>query len=274
MINKENAFNLNINWHLPESRKYAFTFTILFVALIIIYANSFRCGWHFDDYPNIVENTHVHLESLSLKNIVKTFYVKDFEHKGVVRPLSYLSFALNYHIGGFDVFGYHVVNFAIHYVASVFLFLFVYNALQLPILNARYKNIAYAISLLSAFFWATHPIQITAVTYIVQRMASMASMFYIIAMYFYLKARVAKKTWKQATFFSLCGIAAILSFASKENTAMLPVSLYLFDLFLIQGLTNENVKKNLKIIIFPLLIILLLGHLYVDMSTILNDYKL
>ncbi|MFH2219350.1 MAG: tetratricopeptide repeat protein [Pseudomonadota bacterium] len=273
MINKEDSFNLNINWYFPESRKYAFTFITLFVFLTVIYANSFHCGWFFDDHPNIVENTNVHIESLSLKNIVKTFYVKDFEHKGVIRPLSYLTFALNYYVGGFDVFGYHVVNFTIHYIAAIFLFLFIYNALQLPILNARYENTAYSVALLSAFFWATHPLQITAVTYIVQRMASMAGMFYIMAMYFYLKARVANKTGKQTAFFALCGISAILSFASKENAAMLPVSLYVFDLFLIQGLTGENVKKNFKIFILPLLIVLLLGYLYVDLSTIFDDYK-
>jgi tetratricopeptide (TPR) repeat protein len=273
MINKENAFNLNINWHFPESRKYAFAFITLFVFLMVIYANSFHCGWYLDDHPNIVENTNAHLKSLSFKNIVKTFSVKEFEHVGVSRPLPRLTLALNYYVGGLDVFGYHVVNFTIHYFAAIFFFLFTYNALQLPILNARYQKTAYAIALLSLFFWATNPIQVTAVTYIVQRMASMAGMFYIMAMYFYLKARIAEGIQKQIKFFSLCGIAAILSFSSKENAAMLPVSLFVFDLFLIQGLTSENLKKNLKIIILPLLIILMLGFLYVDLSTILDDYK-
>ena len=240
---------------------------------MVIYANSFQCGWHLDDFPSIIDNTNVHPASLSLKNIVKTFYVKKFEHKGVIRPLSYLTFALNYHFGGTSVLGYHIVNFAIHYFAGIFLFVFIYNALRLPILNARYHKTAYAIALVSLFFWATNPIQVSAVTYIVQRMASMAGMFYIMAMYFYLKARIAKGTQKRIAFFSLCGIAAILSFASKENAAMIPVSLFVFDLILIQGLTVENVKKNLKIMIFPLLMVLVLGYLYVDLSTILDDYK-
>jgi hypothetical protein len=38
----------------------------------------------------------------------------------------------------------------------------------------------------------------------------------------------------------LAGFAAVLS---KENAAMLPVSILLFDLFLIQGVTKENIKK-------------------------------
>jgi len=49
--------------------------------------------------------------------------------------------------------------------------------LQTPNLINRYnKEDAYFISLLSAILWAVNPIQIQAVTYIVQRMASMAAM--------------------------------------------------------------------------------------------------
>jgi len=273
MLNKENAFDLNLKLHFPEARIYAFTFIILFVALTVIYGNSLHNKWQFDDFPNIVKNETVHIKTLSWENIVKTFYAAVNNQKRVVRPLSFLTFALNYYFGGDNVFGYHVVNLAIHYITAVFLFLLIYNTLQLPILNARYKNTAYAISLLSVFFWATHPIQVAAVTYIVQRMASMAAMFYIIAMYCYLKGRTAKGTKKRTAFFTMCVITTILSFASKENAAMLPVSIFMYDLFFIQGCTIENVKKNLKIVIFPLLIILILGHFYVDLSLILNDYN-
>ena len=274
MISKENSFDLNLKWHFPDTKRYAFVFIALFVSLIIIYGNSFHCAWQFDDFTNIVKNENVHLKTLSWDNIIKTFYVKGFEKKGIIRPLSYLTFALNYYIGGGNVFGYHVVNFAIHYMASIFLFLIIYNTLRLPLLNGRYEKNAYAVALLSVIFWATHPIQVTAVTYIVQRMASMAGMFYIMAMYFYLKGRTKSSTKKRIALFALCGIAAMLSFASKENAAMLPVSIFFYDLFLIQGLTSENVKKNLKIVILPLLIILVLGHFYVDLSTIFDEYKL
>ena len=139
---------MNLKWHFPETKRYAFTFIALFVALIIIYGNSFHCAWQFDDLANIVKNENVHLKTLSWENIIKTFYVKGFEKKGIIRPLSFLTFALNYYIGGGNVFGYHVVNFAIHYLASIFLFLIIYNTLRLPLLNGRYEKNAYAVALL------------------------------------------------------------------------------------------------------------------------------
>ncbi len=272
-ISKENSFDLNLKWHFPESRKYAFTLIALFVVLIIIYGNSFHCEWHFDDAPNILNNPNAHLTSLSWKNIKKSVYVNVTGHEYLNRPLARLSFALNYYFGKQNVFGYHVVNFAVHYVATIFLFLFIYNTLQLPIFNSRHNKTAYAIALLSVFLWATHPIQVTAVTYIIQRMASMAGMFYIMAMFFYLKGRTATGTMKQAVHYALCGVAAIFAFASKENAAMLPMSLFIYDLFLIQGPTKENIKKNLKVIVLPLMIALVLGYFYVGQSSILDEYN-
>jgi len=131
--------------------------------------------------------------------------------------------------------------------------------------------------LLSTFLWATHPLQVTSVTYIVQRMASMAGMFYIMAIYFYLKGRrqETEDRRQKRVFFVLCGIAALLSFASKENAAMLPVSLFLFDLFFIQGVTRENLKYHFKILIIPVMILLGLGLFYiqVDIASIIEAYN-
>ena len=127
-----------------------------------------------------------------------------FDQERPSRPLSYLSFALNYYFDGMDVFGFHVVNFIIHYLAAVFLFLFIYNTLKLPLLRDKYKNIAYPVALLATFFWAINPVFVTSVTYIVQRMASMAGLFYIMSMYFYLKGRTAQNSTHSISFFILC----------------------------------------------------------------------
>ncbi len=49
---------------------------------------------------------------------------------------------------------------------------------------------------------------------------------------------------------------------SKENAAMLPVSILLFDLFLIQGITEENIKRYIKISVIPFSLILIIGFFY------------
>jgi Tfp pilus assembly protein PilF len=260
MLSKENNFTLPINIKYSESTKYIFTFIALFAALFLIYSNSFNGGWHFDDYSNVVYNPHIKITSFSFSDIKHIIY--DSDQKKLWRPLSVLSFALNYKFGGTDVFGFHVVNFIIHYLAAVFLFLFIYNTLKLQRLKDRYENIAYPIALLATFFWALNPVHVTAITYIVQRYASMAGLFYIMSMYFYLKGRTTEKSIYSISFFILCFIAGLAAILTKENAAMLPISILLFDLFLIQGATKENVKKYVKISAIPFLLILITGFIY------------
>ncbi len=273
MINKENDFDLKIRWPFQKIRNGVFASVLLFLLLFLIYGNGFDCSWHFDDYINIVENSKVHINTLSWQEIEPGLYGIGGITKWQ-RPLSYFSFALNYYMDGLNVFGYHVVNFFIHYIASIFLFLFLYNTLKLPLLEGRYEKNAYSIALLSTVFWAINPVQVMAVTYIVQRMASMTAMFYIMAMYFYLKGRTGDRTWKNVVFYVLAVFCAVLSIGSKENAAMVSVSIFLFDLFLIQGVTVEHIRKNWAWCLLALLFVPAVGLMYWDFSSIVGDYEL
>ncbi|MDD3249327.1 MAG: hypothetical protein PHF23_02995, partial [Smithellaceae bacterium] len=220
MLTKENGFTLPFHCNLPDANKYAFTFIAVFLFLIIIYSNSFQGRFVFDDTFNITENINIHLKSMDCQDIKQAFY--GILGEKISRPLSYLTLALNYYFGGLNVFGYHLVNFIIHYLAAIFLFLFIYNALKLPVLRERYGQAGYGIALLATVFWATSPLQVTAVTYVVQRMASMAGLFYIMSMYFYLKGRTAEKTRNQIILWIFCLSSAFLSVGSKENAILLP----------------------------------------------------
>jgi tetratricopeptide (TPR) repeat protein len=260
MLTKENGFELPLKWTFPDANKYAFAFISLFVILIIIYSNSFQGDWHFDDFANIIENQHIQIKSLSLPEIKQSF--TGIYQDRILRPFSYLSFALNYYVGGLNVFGFHLVNFFIHYLSSVFLFLFIFNTLKLPLCKDQYTNIAYPVALLATILWSIHPVFVTSVSYIVQRMTSMAGLFYIMSMYFYLKGRTSEKTGKAIVFYLFCVLSGLSSLLTKENAVMLPFSILLFDLLLIQGATKENIKKFFKFLILPLILFILVGFLY------------
>jgi len=108
---------------------------------------------------------------------------------------------------------------------------------------------------------------------IVQRMASMAGLFYVLCLYFYLLGRTGELFRKKMLFFVLSGCCALLSFATKENSAMIPVSLFLFDLILIQGVTRRSLKRNLPFVVLLLLILLAMSFFYLDVSSFLEGYK-
>lgn len=271
MTIQKNELRLDNTYSIGDYRIFIAAFALLFLLNIIIYSNSFNGQWQFDDFDNIIFNDNVHLTNLSAEDVKKSFFGLSKSHWS--RPLSYFSFALNYYFGGSDIFGYHIVNFAIHYLTAVFLFLFIFNSLKLPVLRDKYGPSAYSIALLSTVLWSINPLQQTAVTYVVQRMASMAGMFFIAAMYFYLKGRTANTRCKGIAFFTLCFVSALAAFATKENTVMLPIVLFIFDLLLIKGLPIKNIKPIIFTAAVVLLIPFMVALFYFDVSTLIGDYK-
>ena len=268
--------NLQPEGNLSSCRKYVFAFIALSIVILTTYSNTFHSSWHFDD-EKILKNDQLHLTKLNWQNIKKTFFSLPKQPGKLYRPISSFSLALNYYFSKGKVFGYHLVNVIIHYITAVFLFLFMYNSLNLPIIKEKYSNHSFSIALLASLFWASNPIQTQAVTYIIQRMASMAGMFYIISIYFYMKARIAEIPHIKIIFLSLCVIAGLMAMGSKENAFMLPVSIYLFDLFLIQGLTKETLKKNVKPASLIIFLIICIGITYYFLSdqdpSILSLYR-
>ena len=269
IINKQNGFDLHLTWSVPAIKKYVFAFTTLFFCLLIIYGNSLNGAWIFDDEPHIVKNKCVHLKTLDWESFEKSFYGLD--QRSISRPVSYLTFGVNYYFGQLNPFGYHIVNLFIHFFSGIFLFLFIFRTLNLSRLKAEYGSSSYAIALLSTLFWAANPVHVTAVTYIVQRMASMAGMFYIMGMYFYVLGRTNEAFWKKTVFFVLSVLSAMLAVGSKENAVLLPASIYLYDLLLIQGISRETLIKNLKYCILPVVIAVSGTMLFfIDVSSLLE----
>jgi len=230
---------------LSSCRKNIFAITSIFLIVLITYSNTFHASWHFDD-EKFLDRKTLHLTEFKWSQIKKTFFQ---EESGFYRPISCLSLALNYYFGKDNVFGYHLINLLIHFLASIFLFLFIFHTLRLPLVREKYEQNSYSIALLSTILWTINPIQTQAVTYIIQRMASMAGMFYIMAMYLYLRGRTCERRILKPVFYIIFLLCGMMAFGSKENAVMLPISISLFDLFLIQGLNKKNVKNNALIIL-------------------------
>jgi len=271
-------FDPDSEMNLSPCRRNVFAIFAILIIVLSVYSNTFDASWHFDDEPNILKNNPLHLTELNLKNIKNTFFASWDGSGKLYRPVACLSFALNYYFGGTEVFGYHLINLTFHCLSAVFLFLFIYHTLNLPILKERYGGNGYYIALLSTVLWAINPVQTQAVTYIVQRMASMAGMFYIASMYFFLKGRTSELKAPRVAHYILCLVCAILSLGSKENAVMLPMTLLFFDLFLIRGITKKSLKKYAFLFLIAALscaivAVLLKGPLILDPENIVSGYR-
>ncbi len=78
-------------------------------------------GFLFDDLPNIITNTNIHIKSIDFNSL--TYAAYSFEPGGSSRPLSMLSFSLNYYFSGLNAFHFKITNLAIHISTALFLFI-------------------------------------------------------------------------------------------------------------------------------------------------------
>ncbi len=214
--------------------KYTFHFVLIVILISICYANTLVQEWHFDDYPNIVDDQNIHWEDISLDTVIKTITNDAYGSARFTRPLPRISFGLNYYLSGLHTFSYHLTNILIHIITASFAYLVFIHFLEVLAVKGKSnwnKEILWQdIALLGAVLWAIHPLQTQAVTFIVQRMATMAAMFYIMSMFCYMKARAGNRKKSQIVFFYLVSFVLwICAIASKENAVLLPMSLVLYE---------------------------------------------
>ena len=94
------------------------------------------------------------------------------------RVVGYLSFALNYRLGGFAPAGYHVGNLLVHVLTGIAVYALARGLLRTPRLRGAVPALARDWApLLAALLVVLHPLQTQAVTYIVQRLASLVAFF-------------------------------------------------------------------------------------------------
>jgi tetratricopeptide (TPR) repeat protein len=222
---------------------------LLSILIFLVYSNTYDAAWHLDDYQNITHNPRIRIENLSVSSLNQAVRSPS-NPKKINRPLARATLALNWYWGGYAPLGYHLVNIVVHILSAIFLFLTVRWLFRTP--RLRGGDAADFVALLSATLWAVHPIQTQAVTYIVQRMASMAAMFCIMAMYFYVRGRLeGSSILRKAMLFGACLLSFAAGLASKENAALLPLSLLLVEAAFFQDLTRLRHRKW-----FPVLVIL------------------
>lgn len=176
------------------------------------YWNSFHTPFHFDDTAHIAENPAVRTWS-TINQVVPW------------RPVLGATLVLNYQLGKLEVLGYHVGNLAIHILAGVLLWALLLHTLRTPRLAATLGPVAAGLSLVIALLWLLHPLQTQAVTYIVQRGESLASLFYLLAVYAAARAWRSPHLWR---WWSLAAVATILSLLSKQIGFTVPFVILLY----------------------------------------------
>ncbi len=225
---------------------------LLLVALcltVIAYYRGLSGDYVFDDFPNIVANREVHVTRLDVSALRAAMFSDGSGFQ--TRPLSMLTFALNYDFFGPKPFSFKAVNLVIHLFNGIGLFI-----LANLILGA-YRRIyrpqwtpktVYFISLATASAWLLHPLNLTAVLYVVQRMTSLAALFMICSLCFYVWGRL--RIWETGRGLHLILIGLLLfgslAMLSKENGALLPLYMFVIELSIFR-FRNQSGQLDRKI---------------------------
>jgi len=234
---------------MDKNNNFLLIFAIL-MAGIIAYSNSFDCSFHFDD---------AHFLDASVTTDSAT--IDDWIRLAPARPLGILTFAVNYNLHKLDVWGYHLVNLTVHLVNALLIWWLTLMTLSTPTMKneplSKHKTI---IAFLAGFLFVTHPLATQSVTYIVQRFASLATLFYLLSLALFVKG----KLWQGNQNISLlCFIASIVSgicgMLAKEIVFTLPFAIILYDFcFLKTAPWKLGFKDKGLIVSFSLLTIFLL----------------
>ncbi|MFC1837806.1 hypothetical protein ACFLYW_03915 [Thermodesulfobacteriota bacterium] len=229
-----------MNWLKKINIRELVALAVLAVAVSAAYSNTLNSSFHLDDERAIAKNPPVFMREITWDNLTHAAFDSEIR----TRPVAHITFALNYYFHHLNLPGYHIVNIAIHILAAFFLFYLLKATLALPPLAGKFGQHAVVISFITAAIWALHPLQTQSVTYIVQRMNSMCAMFYILALLFYVKGRVAQGNKTKWAFFAGCTLSGILALGSKENGATLPFFIFLYEWYFLQDLRIKHASNK------------------------------
>jgi len=234
--------------------------TALVIAILVCFA-VYWPGLHgpfiFDDLTNILLVEEIRLQDLSWQAIQKA----SFSRVGIIgRPLSMLSFALNYYFSGYDVFYFKLTNLLIHFVNAWLLYWLV-STLLTRSSNPEFQNLQQSrgqILFLAAsvsIIWLVHPLNLTSILYVVQRMNSLATVFMLLGMLLYAKGRIRLNDGDISGAYTILGsviLCTTLAVLCKENGILLPAYMLLIEAIFFQFKSNVNlpvfIRNSWKII--------------------------
>ena len=233
-------------------------FLLVAVCAVAIYSASMHGPFVLDDEFIIVNNTRVH-GIASLWPPLEPRYI------------GYLSFGLSYSLSGLATFGYHLVNVAIHIINGLLVYLLVISLFR----GARSAGYATGATggtsvkndpmvpaaIVSALLFTVHPINIQGVAYIVQRLASLATLFYLLSLVLFLEWRRASlhggSKGARAALYILSLLSAVAAQKTKEIAFTLPFVIILLEFGVLPAKEGEGLKKRLACLV-PFMLTLLL----------------
>jgi tetratricopeptide (TPR) repeat protein len=177
---------------------------IIVVLAVIVYANTLRNGFVYDDSWEIVDNNWIrHFSSL-------------FSECHRYRLTETFTLFVDYKLWGLNPSGFHLTSLLFHILTSVAVYALVYS-----ILKEKWS------AFFTGFLFVTYPVHTEAVSIISHRQEILAMLFMLLGLIFYIKQKGRTSHWSLAIsmIFFACALGA------KEAAFIFPFLLLLYDLY-------------------------------------------
>lgn len=219
----------------PSFRTHLLAYGALAALAIVIYSNSFSDGFSLDSSfvilrdPRITSATNPHLQQI----FTKDYWFPNF-NSGLFRPVSTLSFLLNYSIlgNGKNPAGYHAFNLALHILNGWLLFALAWRFL---------RRLSPAV--LAAALWVAHPVATEAVTNLVGRCDELAATAILGGVLLYIRA-VRVEGWLRWFYVPAIFLVSLAGLFSKEIAVGLIAMMALWDVVRGPGTFGEWLRRR------------------------------
>ncbi|HJP31476.1 MAG TPA: tetratricopeptide repeat protein [Candidatus Latescibacteria bacterium] len=202
-----------------DARTRALVFLLLCVLGLAAFHNSLDVPFLHDDEAAIVDNPHIRqLWPFGADG-------DQVQTAETGRPVVRLSLALNYALGELDVTGYHLFNLGVHVLSAWVLFRLLRRTLSLPSIGLS-RGRAVELAAISAALWLVHPLQVDAVTYVIQRTELLMGLFFLLTLY---ASSVAFDSPHRLIWSSVAVLCCVCGMLSKEAMASAPILVGLYD---------------------------------------------
>jgi hypothetical protein len=204
----------------------------LCAATALVYLPGLRSGFLLDDAYNLLL-----LERIPAEGYASYVFSGTAGPGG--RPLSLLSFALQHGSWPHAPLHFKLVNLAIHLLGGVLVFLIAGGVARL---RGAAPAWAAGMALLASGWWLLHPMQMSTVLYVVQRMAQISALFILLGVLGYLLGRELCGRGRLRAGYVLMTVSVLggtlLAITGKENGVLLPLLVLVVDCTLLQSLAK------------------------------------
>jgi protein O-mannosyl-transferase len=243
--------------------------TAVLAAVAVCYSPALSGPYVLDDEVNITRNDAIALTALDEPSLAAAAVAS--ESSPLRRPLASLSFAINYYFAGsFEPSTpFKLTNLAIHLLNVILVYFLSRNLARLVTVDHPEREALDTLTgLLCATIWGLHPINVSTVLYVVQRMTALSALFVLGGLLAFVHGRsLFAKNKKRSLTFMYGGViaGAALGITAKETAALLPFLALAIEFTLLRKREpHEKYPAALQLFYGLILLLpLLVGLLYI-----------